>query len=104
MSTEQKEITVEQRSQNEMVEAYNKIQQTAGSLVDQIIKLFAPAGYVGRISYMQNLSIEKLEECMHRVNDGMHFLMQQSPESREAAALKVDATKGPGLQVVQGGK
>jgi hypothetical protein len=95
------EETLEMRSGKDMIKQYEGIQELASKLADALIQLFGANPGGGRIEYNRNLSLERLEECMHRVSDGMHYLVQTSVEAQETAAKM--AMSKPGLSVVEGG-
>lgn len=99
-----KVIEVESRTGAQMVAEAQLLQAAANDVADKIIKLFGGNRQVSNhVQYNRSLALQKFEECMHRINDGMHFLIQTAVDAREAAAEKVLGGKNS-LEVLQGGK
>lgn len=97
------EQKADERTAEQLNAEYEAIQQAASELASKIVKIFSGAPQSGRLQRCAGLSLENLEACMHRMNDGMHFLMQGSVTGREAVAQQ-GLAKGPGMHVVNGGK
>lgn len=96
---------VVERTSAEVITKMKGVHEMASTLLDGIIDLFGQGAVSNRVAYCRGLAIERLEECLHRVNDGVQFALQATPDIREKMAeeaLKKSAT--PGLQVVDGGK
>ena len=85
----------------EQLASFDRMQELAKGIVEESITLFGPGGGAGRIPYTRGLAIQRLEECMHRMSDGMAYLDQLSPEQVEKT---IDEALGKSqLQVVKGG-
>lgn len=98
------DVKVDTRSQEEIMAQMQAVHNQAKQLLDGIIALFGAGQIANRVAYCRGLAIERLEECMHRVGDGVQFMVQNTSEFREKTAESVLAGKGtPDLQVVTGG-
>lgn len=99
------EEQVVERTSAEVIEKMKSVHATAKDLLDGIIDLFGAGAVSNRVAYCRGLAIERLEECMHRINDGVQFALQATPDVRERMAEEaLKKSTSPGLQVVDGGK
>lgn len=94
-----KELNEHARRQANVDVVYNETCEHAKHVFEGLVELFGRETQ-GPMAYVRTKATEKLEECMHRLNDGMYILKNRETMAEQAVANAVSkgTLKFPGVK------
>lgn len=99
-AAELKEVDAAAREQANVMVRYTELSETMKQAYEGIVELFGRSEE-GPLAYTRSMAITRLEEVVHRINDGMYVLTKRSELAEQAvenAVAKGTVVNFPGVK------